>query len=69
MDCSGSFGNYGCNGGLMENAFKYVKSVGGIASESDYPYKPRVCGFKSLNLRICWFYQHVAYLIDDLFNE
>lgn len=47
MDCSGSFGNEGCNGGFMENAFKYVKSVGGIESESDYPYKERVCGFSS----------------------
>lgn len=31
----------------MENAFKYVKSVGGIESESDYPYKARqrTCAF------------------------
>ncbi len=29
----------GCNGGLMEDAFKQLESIGGVETESDYPYK------------------------------
>merc|ERR1711937_1128862 len=37
VDCAGSFGNQGCNGGLMDNGFKYVQSKGD-ALESTYSY-------------------------------
>ena len=39
VDCSSSYGNQACNGGLMTNALKFVKDKG-IVHEDEYPYKP-----------------------------
>jgi len=40
LDCAEAFGTDGCNGGLMDNAFKFAEQKA-ICTEDSYPYRGR----------------------------
>ncbi|CAI0425937.1 unnamed protein product [Linum tenue] len=49
VDCSKD--NHGCDGGMMEQAFQFIEQVGGLTTETNYPYeaKDESCNSAKLN--------------------
>lgn len=60
--------NEGCQGGLMESAFDFIKQHG-ITTETNYPYEARdgTCDASKVHSHIFCAYYNLIYFIDKEF--
>lgn len=67
VDCDNTE-NQGCNGGLMDSAFDFIKKNGGITTEKNYPYtaKDGRCNYKKV---IKLSRTNVSYIVLDIIRQ
>ncbi|CBI16828.3 hypothetical protein VitviT2T_000582 [Vitis vinifera] len=66
IDCDRS-DDHGCNGGLMESAFEFIKKNGGITTENNYPYKAKDerCDMLKMNAPVVTIDGHESVPVND----
>lgn len=65
VDCATDYNN-GCNGGLMDYAFAYIVSTGGLRKEDDYPYMMEEGTCEENRVSAIFFKKTSTWIIDNI---